>query len=113
MSEQGTAFWQDRKWWRKNAVAIFFVVIFLGGAVTGAAALIGNVSDNTVVLKDVEVRVDTLAKKHTILNHSFTSFRMSIEEDISDLEESVAGMAEEQSETHDLTIRIAERLGVD
>ncbi len=110
--KQGQTSWQD-SWWKKNAIAIFFLIIFLGGAFIGVVTLIGDVSNNTVVLKEVEIEVDTLVKKHMVLNHSFTSFRLSIEDDIEDMEESLDDLCDEQSETHDLTIKIADRLGVD
>lgn len=92
---------------------VITVLFILGGAIGAITLLLNDVAENTEGLACHETAIDTLSKKHTILNQSFTSFRESVEEDLSDIEESLDDMAEEQSETHDAVIRIATKLGVD
>ena len=104
---------QGLEWVKNNLKLTIFIVLLIGGAIASAALILDNVKENTSAMEEVEIRVDTLSKKHTVLNQSFTSYREATEEDLEDMAADIEDIADEQSDAHDLLIRMAERMGVE
>lgn len=103
--------WADPAWWRKNWKAALSTAILVIGVIVALVVRGVTLEDHSNTLGQHETAIDTLAKKHMVLNQSFTSYRETVDEELEEIAEDIEGIAEEQSEAHDILIRIDERLG--
>lgn len=91
-TEQGTAFWQDRQWWKKNWWTAIFALLMLGGVVITFLEHTSDIADLTEDFADMEEANDSLKELVVDLNTDIIQFEMTMKaliEDMGDIKASL------------------------